>query len=790
MATSKRIFSILGGLALLIVIAAGISIYVVLENSLPPQNGELHFTQLNHRVEITYDAKGIPQIWAQNEHDGYFAMGYLHASDRLFQMDMTRRVAQGRLADLLGPTVLNIDIHQRTVGHDRIAKQFVSALSDENRARLQAYADGINAYVKTCDALPFEFTLLQKEFTPWSVYDCVSVFSFQTWFSDYLMSPDAFLTKVSDRAGYEKARSLNIPYPKWAPFCTPPDLQNHTGVSSVKETLANALFGEQDLPFRMANSSNSWVIAPFKSKSGKAMLASDPHLETTRLPQFWYYLGWHIKETQAHVLGITTPGLPFVTMGHNTKAAWAFTVSGVDVNEYYHEKINNERNLYLSPEGWKALTVLPQEIRISGQEEPYRFTVRLTGHGPLVFENDSLHKHYSLHWAGYDVDLNASFSAGFHLAYTSDFEEFRQDVTRFGALDANWTYADVKGNIGYQLGTPVAIRPADSGNLPVPGWTHAYDWQGFRPLEQTPHAYNPPHGWLATCNNKQDESHLSYKLIGNFASDRILRINQLLSSKKQFSVQDMYDFQMDITDAYLLRWKDILLPLLKKGGYDSLITPVQNWNGSMATDSREAALFSQFINRLRHLTFDDELGKQSSHIGRTDMEAVYRHGPAEWFDDIRTKQTRETRETIALRALSQAVTITGNKTWGDFQTLTMQHPLAVVPGVSTLLHLKHGPFPWAGSPGTLNASFYFEDSAQPNHFLSTVGPSWRFVIDFNDVNAATMALPAGNSGNPLSPHFMDFFDWWKTGRRWNVPADSNAVYARAQSVLVLRGAHD
>jgi len=520
------------------------------------------------------------------------------------------------------------------------------------------------------------------------------------------------------------------------------------------------------------------------------MLASDPHLETTRLPQFWYYLGLHIKETNAHVLGITTPGLPFVTMGHNTQAAWAFTVSGVDVNEYYHEKINADSSLYLSPEGWKPLTVIPQEIQISGKEKPYRFDVRLTGHGPLVFENDSLNKHYSLHWAGYDVDLNASCRAGFHLAYTTNYEDFRHDVTRFGALDANWTYADVKGNIGYQLGTPVAIRPADSGNMPVPGWTHEYDWQGFRSLDETPHSYNPPRGWLATCNNKQDDAHLSYKLIGNFASDRILRISQLLSSKEQFSVQDMYDFQMDITDAYLLRWKDIIVPLLKQTGHDSLSAAVQNWNGKMSTDSHEAALFSQFINRLRHLTFDDELGSQSSHIGRSDLEAVYRHGPPEWFDDIRTKDVQETRETIALRALKQAIEITGKKTWGNFQTLTMQHPLAVVPGVSTLLHLKHGPYPWAGSMGTLNASFFFEDSKQPNHFLSTVGPSWRFVIDFNDVNAATIVLPAGNSGNPLSPHFMDFFEMWKTGRRWNVPAASKAVYARALSVLVLRGTND
>ena len=790
MKKSTKISLSIGGTLILLIAAAFIFAALLIHNSLPQQEGAVQLTEIQNPVEITYDKMGIPQIWAQNQYDAFFAFGYLHASDRMFQMDMTRRVAEGRLSELLGPAVLNIDIHQRTVGHCRIAEKFLPKLSAENRAKLQAYTDGVNSYKKSCEALPFEYQLLRTDFEDWTIKDCLSVMSFQTWFSDYLMSPDAFLAEAADKLGPDKIRSLNVPYPKWAPFCTPQNKSGDGGIAgsaaSAQNLIAAQLFKNSDLPFRMSNSSNTWVIAPHKSKSGRAMLASDPHLETTRLPQFWYQVGLHIKETGADVLGISTPGLPFITMGHNKEAAWAFTVSGVDVNEYFIEKFSeSDSTQYLSKDGWKTLQTFPQEIRVSGYEKPYTFNVHSTEHGPLVFENDSLNQHYALHWAGYDIDLNNCFSAGFHLAYVDNFADFQKDVTRFGALDANWTYADEKGNIGYQLGTPVAIRPEKEDNLPVPGWSGEYDWQGFYPLEKMPHSYNPPRGWLASCNNKQDSDNPEINIYGNYASDRILRITQLLNSKEKFSVQDMYDFQMDITDAYLLRWKGIISDLMTQSGNEAEAEKIRRWDGNTGIHSQETALVNLFLNRLRHLTFDDELGAKSSKMLKSDLDHLWHNGPYEWFDDITTKEVAETKEQIAARALKEALEIRGTKSWGDFQTLTMRHPLSVVPVVSDLLKLEYGPQPWAGTAGTLNASFYFESKDQPNHFESTVGPSWRFVIDFSDKDAATFVLPAGNSGNPVSPHFMDFFDFWKSGKRWTVPISQKAVYEQATHILVV-----
>lgn len=785
MTTKKRNLLLALAVLIIVIIAAWIYTYILLKDSVPQRSGKIICSSLQDSVQITFDAKGIPQIWAQKEADAYFAVGYLHASDRLFQMDMTRRVAQGRLADLLGKTVFYIDLHQRTVGHSRIAKKFLDKLSVKNKARLEAYTRGVNHYVQTA-TLPFEYILLGKDFDEWSVYDCLTILSFQTWFSDFLMSPDEFLVMVTDELESEKAQSLSLPYPVWAPKTVPQNKEIAAQDKSLGAQMVKQMFNGVDLPFRMSNSSNSWVVAPHKSESGRAIFASDPHLEIRSLPQFWYYLGIHIKENGQDVLGISTPGLPSIVMGHNGKTAWAFTVSGVDVNEYYQEKINpRDSTEYLTPSGWEKLEVFQEEIKISGVDKTYPLTVKVTRHGPLVFLNDSLKNFYALHWAGYDVDLAHALESGFNLMKADNFADFRRAVTGLGALDASWTYADADGNIGYQLGTPIAIRPKNSNNLPVPGWADEYAWQGFVPLDKTPYSYNPPRGWLAVCNNKPDETNLDYTLYGHYASDRIMRITELLQSKEKFSVKDMQNFQMDTKDAYLLRWKNIVAELLEQAGENKRAADVRKWDGSAGIDSKETALINLFINSLRHLTFDDELGERSKKLLHSDVEAIYLNGPYYWFDDVNTNE-KETKQVIGQKALREALQMLGDKTWGDFHTLTMSHPLSVVPLLAGILELEHGPYPWAGTIGTLNASFYGEDEKNPGHFHSIVGPSWRFVIDFADPDAATMVLPSGVSGNPMSAHFMDFYEMWKNGGRWNVPFSYEKVKKRAKHILWLK----
>jgi len=528
----KKIILFVSGLILLIVFLAGLYFYVILQQSLPQQTGNIHIEGITEHVEITFDRMGIPQVWALNERDGYFVFGYLHAADRLFQMDLTRRVAKGRLSEFFGKAVLDFDRVQRKVGHQRMASAQLDYLDEETRTKLQAYAEGVNFCVSKMKSLPFEYQILRKQFEEWTVLDALCVVSFQTWFSDFLQSPDQRYLKIMEKIGPERALKLIKMYPDWAPYTVPKTPVNSSLKNSFQRYMAGYLFGSGQTPLLMSTASNSWVIAPGKSESGACMLASDPHLELTRLPQFWYYSGLHIKDKGLDVLGISAPGLPFMVMGHNIKTAWAFTVGGIDVTEYYQEKIHpQDSTLYLTPREWQPFIHLQEIIKVDGQEDD-TLVVRLTRNGPVLIENDSLKTIYSFRWAGSDMDLCKAAQSGFDLANTSNFKTFRKTVTNFGALDANWTYADSAGNIGYQLGAPLPIRPDSLGILPVPGWKKEYEWLGYRALEETPHSYNPPRGWLATCNNKQDSELLGYDLQGNFFSDRISRITELLSSKK------------------------------------------------------------------------------------------------------------------------------------------------------------------------------------------------------------------------------------------------------------------
>jgi len=780
----KKIVSLLIVLLVILLSIAYFKAKSTLKSSLPQLNGQIQCNALQAPVTILRDSMGIPQILAETEADAYFTLGYLHAADRLFQIDLTRRLATGRISELLGSVTLNFDRYNRLVGHERLAEKFLTQLSAQSKEWLQTYVKGVNYWVKTTKNLPFEYQLLQVEFEPYTLKELLSILSFQTWFANFLQNSDEWFLKVSERLGRQKAADFVKFYPSWAPMTVPPKSS-----LSLQNWLFEQYFPDDFLPFQMAHSSNSWVVGPQKSKSGAAMLASDPHLETRRLPQFWYLAGLHAPDSGLNVLGISTPGLPFTVMGHNGKAAWAFTVGAIEVSEIYQEKRHPEDStLYFNGHDWYKCYSFVDTIKIRGEDQPYIFRYKWTENGPVIWTSDSMQYDYSLHWAGFDINLASTVQAAFYLAKVNNFQDFRETVTRFGALDANWTYADAQGNIGYQLGTPIPVRPFLVRKLPLPGWIDSLKWRGFHALNETPHSYNPPQGWLATCNNKQDQANLSYPLFGKFFAKRILRATELLSQERKFSVQDMQNFQMDRVDRYLQqRWLPVLLTALKENSKEKLAARMEQWDGSMEPESHEAALMVLFLVNLRKTMLQDELGeKLLRRLSDEDFEQIFNGGPESYFDNQQTKDHLETREEIISTALKEALKQWQDRSWGEIHTLTMSHPFAKVPLLSNFFNLKMGPIPWGGSSGTLNASFFMEDKKHPGKFKSIVGPSWRFVIDFSDPDQATFVIPAGISGNPMSPFYFNFFDWWKDGKRWNVPISIQKIKSMAKYVLQLR----
>lgn len=799
--TSKKVFKSIALVLFLIVIILFIGLYFLFGASLPEKSGDIEISGINATIEILFDEKGIPQIWAENEEDAWFAVGWLHASDRLFQMELTRRVAAGRLSELFGDMTLSFDRKQRLVGHHIIAEKDIVNLKDPTKKLLKSYASGVNQWVDQTAALPFEFQLLNTDFEPWTIKDCLSIISFQTWFSDDLQNNDDLYLSLEKKIGKKAAEQFISPYPHEAPKTVPPidrknkhksvDTAYFTSILNWKHDIYNYLFASNEIPFLMTKSSNAWAVSGKKTKSGKAIFCSDPHLEVSRLPQFWYIVGVHTEDRDVETLGITTPGIPLIAMGHNGNIAWAFTAAAIDITDQYIEEVNPDNpNIYKIDDHYQPFEKRVEYIKVSGWDNLDTLEILSSRHGPVIEKDDNSGQVISLRWAGFDFSPSDGLSAGFEMVKCKDFNSIRNCVTRFGALNANWLFADINGNIGYQLGTPIPVRKEINGHRRIKGWDGMSDWSGYHELDKTPHAYNPEKGWLASCNNKPDEENLDYSLYGNFADERIQRITDLLSLRNNLSIKEMKEFQTDFQSIGLIRWQNEAITILDQMDQKKWAGKLGEWNGRADLNSTETALVETWVMFLKEKTFEDEYtdltGKLLNRLLYRDRNfyRIYTQNEENWFDDKRTTGQIETRDEIAIMAMEDALAIVGDQNWGDMQSVTMSHPLAVVPVLSSFLSLQNGPFPRAGTSGSLNNSTSIWN--QKDSFITQGGPSWRFIIDFENIDQAQMVIPAGQSGNPMSPHFFDFYDLWASGEYWTVPFTREKVEERAMSKLLLR----
>jgi penicillin G amidase len=664
-------------------------------------------------AHVTFDAKGIPQVWAKTDGDAYYAIGWLHASERLFQMELVRRLARGELSEVFGEAAYEADVHQRRIGFARRAE--TSKLSPAARLASQRYVDGVNAYLAREKLLPPEFVILRLRPRRWTIEDTLAISGYQTWFSHELMDQDRKYQKLIEKLGMEGSALANAGHP-WSPP-TVPDL-------------------------RITAASNSWVVAPSRSASKAALHAADPHLSIDQAPGLWYLAGLHSEEG-LNVVGATYAGAPFVVMGHNADVAFSFTVASVDVIDYYDDA---------------PRTSIRETIRVKGEDEPRVLEVQFGRRGVMVDPKTSLH------WAGFDFDAASAVDAALRLQKVKSFDEFRRAVTGFGALDANWIYSDRHGNIGYQLGVPVPIRDYDSYSRQPAEKT----WRGYRGLEQTPHALNPPQGFLASCNNRPSADAIP----GFYDPYRITRAAALLGGLKPAAPQDMHAMQLDVTSGLAVRWKS----LAAAGATGEEARLLRAWNGRMNLGSREAALFSAWWRRLPRAIFEDELGEEWD-TGRVLLdEALTRRTAA--IDDKRTPRV-ESLVDVSARAMAEAKEIADGRTWGEACTLHIRHPLARLKVLDWWLKLNRGPVPGWGDPGTLNANFF---SYRDGNFRAHVGASMRFVLDWSDVDAFSLAGVLGQSGNPFSPHYDDFVGV----TRWNVPFTREKVFANAKSHVVMR----
>jgi penicillin amidase len=776
-------YALLGLVALVLLGAAGARWYIGRAEPDPERGAAL--AGLGAPVEVWRDSLGVPHLWARGEADLFRAMGYVHAQDRLWQMELFRRVADGRMAEILGADLVDTDRFLRTVGMGRAAGENARLLDPATRALLQAYADGVNAWLRENPGpLPPEFMVLRFQPEPWTIRNTLSIAKIMAWdLADWNLGLD--LQRAVDAVGPELGRDLFPAYPdsgltihEDAPAASrPPSPAPRvlgTPVPHIPPLAAALLDGVSG-----ARASNAWVVGGSRTKSGKPILANDMHL-ALRAPSLWYLAALH--GGGFNVAGMTLAGVPVVIAGHSERVAWGFTNAMVDDVDFFVEEVDAaDSTRYRTPSGSEPFRVRHDTIRVKGAA-PVVHRVRATRHGPVLsdVERRSGGRVMAMRWTALDPSREVAAFFGMNRARTA--AEFLSAMRDFRTPHQNVVFADADGAFGYWMAGRVPIRRGGDGVLPVRGWTGEGEWTGYLEMSRHPHLLNPPRGYVVTANNLQARG-FPAKIGSEYADPaRAARIREMVLAGGRMTADDVARQQMDVRDLFALRHLPRAVHAARLAGDTAALRLLRSWDGAATVDSRAAPLFYAWFDALRKRMGDDEFRGRTVYFTRATLGRLLERGGGAWVDDIRTPR-RETLDELSSAALRDAVRIVAGRGWGELHATRMEHPLGVVGALDRAFGLNIGPFPSPGSANTVNALGLGRGQAP---YTNGYGPSQRHVVDLARVDEeGGFILPTGQSGIPTSRHYGDQTPLWRTGRLWRIPLDRRKAEARAVARLTL-----
>jgi penicillin amidase len=755
-------------------------------------------------VRIVWDEHAVPYLTAENESDLFAAQGFLHAQERLWQMDFSRRFFSGRMAEIFGArpvpwsdfsanlrdkTIVDLDFFVRLMGIQRTAASSFTLLADKFRALLEAYSRGVNHYIETHrKSLPLEFRLLRYEPEPWKPQDCLLIAKgLALVLSTALMTRLALIALAQKLGDQEhKLRSLYPAYPHNDPCIT------QLTAGSSKELLA---FLSGTFLATPRQGSNSWVVGPALSSTGKPILCNDTHLRMN-LPPLWYLMdlkahGAAQSEGDFMVSGVTLPGSPCVYIGHNATIAWGITAALCDDADLYEEKIHpQDEESYLTAGGWEKLQCREERIQVRGASAVTRI-VRSTRHGPLLSDftaGQGPHQALALKWTGHEAALELQALYGLNRA--RDWSDFLASVELHVAPTLNYVYADISGNIGYCLAGKIPARTQPS-LLPLPGWHEDSDWRGYIPFAELPRLYNPPEGVIATANNSVADPSYPYHLSDLFEPPyRIRRIKELLTTKSVYSLSDMAAIQLDVISTLARSMvaamrEDLQQIALKETALAEVVRSLLAWDGSCSERSYEAALFHVFYQRLMVNILEPDLGgellqsyAEIFNQSLIPLEQILRAPDSPWFEhvariDFVHQSLRETIDFLR-RELGPDKR---DWSWGKLHTLTLRHALGQQSALARFFSV--GPIPASGDGVTINIGFY--SHAHP--YSELVGPALRMIVDVSNWDNSKFVLISGQSGHPFSKHYRDQFALWQTGRYISLAQDPKRMSSSPLLVL-------
>ncbi len=800
--TLRAVAGITAGLATGV---AGVAL-AALKRPLPRTNGKLRLKGLQAPVQVLRDCWGVPHIYAENTTDLYMAQGYVHAQDRLWQMEFQRRIGNGRLAELVGPIALDTDRYVRIMGFGRIAAREVSLLPPDAQNALQAYAAGINAYIdQHIHRLPIEFTILQHTPEPWQIADTLVWAKIMALNLSGNWSSEILRARMVATLGAERAAQLDPGYPSDHPLIVPQgaSYQATLGEDILRLADGASAFIQQG----GGQGSNNWVVNGQHSATGQPLLANDPHLSIA-MPSVWYEN--HLCGGPVHVTGASFPGTPGVVIGHNERIAWGVTNGMNDVQDLYLERFDpDDPARYRFQDAWQQAEIVREEIRIKGQEQAHIETVRITRHGPIIsplLSDEALNSQtvpqeaLALRWTALEPS-GRIVSSILDINRASDWPSFRTALNNWHVPPQNFVYADIDGHIGYALGGDIPVRAKGDGRLPVPGWTGEYEWIGVVPHAELPHMLDPHEGFAISANNQIVSDAFPHTIAGEYLNGyRASRIRTLIKQTDRHTAESFARIHAD---------KRSLpgLALAALAGRLSTSNPIAQaardalaaWDGEMNSDSIAATIYAAFSDCLQSAAYAEAKSLFEIRVGVgafasiPGQDVLNRAMPSILWRATEQDDTwlpaGQTWDLLLDQAWEAALTKLRGKygdvltewRYGRDHTLTIGHPLGGVPILGKLFN--RGPFPTGGDIDTVCMGNLPQVVASQPYYIA---PSYRQILDVADWNRSKSIHPTGQSGHPASRHYADFIQSWLNVEYHPMPWNRNQVEEATTERLTLQ----
>jgi len=767
----KKILKVI--LIIIIVIALGLWYFV---NSLKPQySGNLKLKGLKDKVEVYYDTYGIPHIYAQNQHDAYIAFGYVHAQDRLWQMDVLRRIAPGRLSELFGKDLIQTDKFFASTGLKEAADESIKNL-DKNTKQYkltEAYLDGINQFIDN-GPTPVEYYITGTKKQHFNIHDVYNVFGYMSFSFAMAQKADPFFTALKKNLDSTYIKELDLhPDPN-----TTLIHNNYQNISSPIAAVADKIANQIPTPFI---GSNSWVVGPSKSTTGKVLFSNDPHMSFAQ-PGVWYEA--YIKTPNYEMYGYHLAGIPFPLLGHNHRIAYGLTMFENDDLDFYKETLNpNNKNQYKTTDGWKNFVVKTKIIKVKNGND-IKLKVRYSKHGPIMNDVIGTIKEkapIAMHWIYTQLPIK-TLKAMYTMSHATNMQQFQKGAALIHSPGLNVMYGDADNNIAWWASAKLyRFNKGVNPKFILDGASGKDEPIRYLDFSKNPQAINPPWGYVYSANNQPDSIDGGYFYPGYYLpKDRAKRIVHLLENKDKFSRDDFKVMINDVISSETPDNASVLVKILENQSALSaqekqVLSIFKKWDGNNKKQAIAPTIYYKWLFKVMHKTFADEMGAEgfkefmATDVAKRQESKQIQSEQSVWWDDVTTKNKTETRQDILLSALKETLSDLNKQlganikkwTWNRVHTLENVHAITIkAPFLSSYLNV--GPFAVPGAREVINnLMFKLNDNGL---YPVDAGPSTRRIIDFSDIDKSISILPTGQSGNPLSKHYKDQAEMYVKGQ--------------------------